>query len=737
MESGQLITATILDSINNESAARENKGRLEELGGVEEIALGLGVDLRTGNDISNVITLRERFGENVFPESPMDSFIDILIEQLSDSTLLILIAAAAVSLVIGVISHPEEGWIEGTAIFIAVGAVSMIGAGNDYSKQLQFKALEEASANDEVCAVMRNGRKTMIPVRELVVGDVVIFQSGDSVPADCVIFDANSVCKSNESSLTGETEDLKKSMNVDPFLLSSCLVLEVEGQECRALVIAVGRNSQWGKIKGNLAVAAVSTPLQQKLEIMTKQIGYIGVLAAIGTFFAMFIRIWAAPTEPVSQEYIVKEVINAFIMAVTIVVVAIPEGLPLAVTISLAYSTKKMYADNCFIRVLAACETMGNATNICSDKTGTLTENKMAVVEGWFANKYYDRSDFTISHEDSVTSVMKQSSVMTEASAEISESAPVKTKNRMTVVGAMVEAVKGELGEKKDQSSYKMVYKAPALDTNIRKLIAEHVSVNRTAYLLTHDNETGELLDTPTVQGSKTEGALILMSRAWGLDYDYVYNYTFNESKDKIYSFNSTKKRSTSIVHRPDGSVRLFCKGASEQILRDCRFYTDADGSVKPMSLAKYNELTEIIGRMADEALRTLVLAHSDFTDVGDLPYGWQEDPPDSSNLCCDCIVGIMDPLRSDVKEAVRVAKKAGVIVRMVTGDNIQTAMAIAKDCGILSKGGLAIEGPTFRRMTPKGVDAILHKLQVVARSSPDDKHTLVTRLNGHAIPKK
>ena len=158
---------------------------------------------------------------------------------------------------------------------------------------MQFKALEEASANDEVCAVVRNERKTMIPVKELVVGDVIVFQSGDSVPADCVIFDQVSICKSNESSLTGETEDLKKNLEGDPFLLSSCLVIEVEGQECRALVIAVGRNSQWGKIKGNLAVAAVSTPLQQKLETMTKQIGYIGVGAAIGTFIAMFCNFYS------------------------------------------------------------------------------------------------------------------------------------------------------------------------------------------------------------------------------------------------------------------------------------------------------------------------------------------------------------------------------------------------------------------------------------------------------------
>jgi magnesium-transporting ATPase (P-type) len=210
----------------------------------------------------------------------------------------------------------------------------------------------------------------------------------------------------------------------------------------------------------------------------------------------------------------------------------------------------------------------------------------------------------------------------------------------------------------------------------------------------------------------------------------------FHDKSDKIFSFNSSKKRSTSIVYRQDGSVRLFCKGASETVLQDCSYYANADGTVSPMTLAKYTELTGIITNMATNALRTLVLAHKDFEDESDLPADWRDDPPDGSRLCCDCIVGIMDPLRSDVKEAVRVAKAAGVIVRMVTGDNIQTAMAIAKDCGILTPSGLAIEGPVFRRMTPNDVDAIIHKLQVMARSSPDDKHTLVTRLNGGKIPK-
>ena len=159
------------------------------------------------------------------------------------------------------------------------------------------------------------------------------------------------------------------------------------------MVIGTGLHSQWGKIKANLVSESSNTPLQDKLEEMAKQIGYMGVGAAVATFVALVIQIWAIPSskhEPAPSSFaITKGFVDAFVLAVTIIVVAIPEGLPLAVTIALAYSTKKMYNDKCFIRILAACETMGNATTICSDKTGTLTQNRMTVVEGWLGGRHH------------------------------------------------------------------------------------------------------------------------------------------------------------------------------------------------------------------------------------------------------------------------------------------------------------------------------------------------------------
>ena len=657
------VTWETLGNLNVAQDSKNNKQNLDNLGGVLGLADRLGVSLETGLSDPQLDQMRERYGKNVFPESPMEGFFWLFVGAFEDPVLQILLAACIISIILGCIEHPENGWIEGIAIFIAVFLVAIISATNDYSKELQFRALEKESANDERVSVLRQSIIERINPKELVIGDVLILQAGDSIAADAVVFSSQFVL-TNESGLTGEPDDLKKSREGDPFLLSSCLV--TEGEECHALVIGTGLHSQWGKIKENLVTEAVNTPLQDKLESMTAMIGYIGVVAALGTFIAKIIRLFTVDTfiEPG------EGVISAFILAVTIVVVAIPEGLPLAVTISLAYSTGKMYQHKCFIRVLAACETMGNATNICSDKTGTLTENRMTVVEGYFGDKSYTQDEF----------------------------------------------------------------KKAKLDSTTMKYIAEQSCINRQAYLVYKDND-GKALDRPNIIGNKTEGALMLMASYWGFDYKKVHKDIYSEETDKTFSFNSTKKRSTAIIHRPDGSVTLFCKGATEWILKDCTHYLSASGVSEILTPTKMKSINTLVLEMADRALRTLCLAHKNYKSVCDLPADWRDNPPDSSGLCCDGIVGIIDPLREDVIDAVKLANAAGVNVRMITGDNIATARAIARQCGIYTDGGISIEGPDFRAMTPSDVDKILPRLQVMGRSSPDDKYLLVIRLNGHDLP--
>eukprot|EP00604_Paraphysomonas_vestita_P000027 CAMPEP_0174825842 /NCGR_PEP_ID=MMETSP1107-20130205/43165_1 /TAXON_ID=36770 /ORGANISM="Paraphysomonas vestita, Strain GFlagA" /LENGTH=444 /DNA_ID=CAMNT_0016057867 /DNA_START=347 /DNA_END=1679 /DNA_ORIENTATION=+ len=193
--------------------------------------------------------------------------------------------ASAVSLSIGIWEDPRTGWIEGTAILVAVFLVALVTAGNNYTKELQFRALEKSSQRDERTSVLRDGSIERINPIDLVVGDIIILQSGDSIPADSIILDEG-IVSCNESALTGEAEDLPKSRDRDCFLLSSCLLTEAE-DKIRAMVIGIGMSSQWGKIKANLVSESVNTPLQDKLEDMAGLIGYIGTGAAIGTFIAM------------------------------------------------------------------------------------------------------------------------------------------------------------------------------------------------------------------------------------------------------------------------------------------------------------------------------------------------------------------------------------------------------------------------------------------------------------------
>ena len=271
---------------------------------------------------------------------------------------------------------------------IAVLIVAFVTAGNDYSKQLQFLKLRKDQENQAQIQVRRleNGKSVIkaLNPKELLVGDICLLTTGNEVPADCVLIDGRNV-STDESALTGESREQVKTPTKDPFLLSGSTL---KTGDCSCVVIAVGMNSQVGEIKKKFTMEDGNTPLQDKLNSMVKIIGYVGTASAAATLLALVI-LWFAKFKDETEDTgdgvppVADYMIESFIIAVTIIVVAIPEGLPLAVTISLAYSTRKMFRENNLIRHLAACETMGNATDICSDKTGTLTLNQMTVTEGW------------------------------------------------------------------------------------------------------------------------------------------------------------------------------------------------------------------------------------------------------------------------------------------------------------------------------------------------------------------
>jgi Ca2+-transporting ATPase len=657
------ITVSEVASFFEDGDDKGNLARLKALGGVTGVGEKLSTSLKEGLEgVSVDLDNRAKeFGANKFPEPPSQSWMDMFLESFEDTTLIILIVSAVVSFAVGFYEDPAKGWIEGAAILAAVLIVAVVTASNNYSKELQFRKLN-AQKDDVNVGVVRGGKVDSIDIKALVVGDIVVLNSGDKIPADGLLIRGSDVTV-NESALTGEPEDVTKSLDNDVFLMSGTAL---STGYCHMLVVAVGEQSRWGKTKAMLATETVQTPLQEKLDVLAGQIGNFGIASAVLTFIAM-LTIWILYPESREEGVNIFEYsLKAFIMGVTIVVVAVPEGLPLAVTLSLAFSTQKMMADNNLIRVLAACETMGNATNICSDKTGTLTQNRMTVVSGWLA------------------------------------------------------------GSRKELKNDRAL--AEILQEDLVELLCEGISVNTTADLLRSPGEV------PTVNGSKTEGALLMMIKGqFGEDYVPMRNRFDVSRGDRMITFSSDRKRMTSVlVGGSEGNGISYTKGAAEIVLERCTKYSDAKGRECTLTKKIREEVLKCIGDMAVESLRCIALAHKTVT----LENVEGVDPEEfESGMVLDAICGIKDPLRPDVPEAVKACQEAGVFVRMVTGDNIETAKAIAKECGILTEGGVSMEGPEFRKLTPAQLDVILPNLQVLARSSPDDKFLLVTRLNGGNLP--
>ncbi|XP_030920160.1 plasma membrane calcium-transporting ATPase 2 isoform X1 [Geospiza fortis] len=732
------------------------------------------------------------FGKNFIPPKKPKTFIQLVWEALQDVTLIILEIAAIISLGLSFYQPPgegnegcgtatggaedegeaEAGWIEGAAILLSVICVVLVTAFNDWSKEKQFRGLQSRIEQEQKFTVVRGGQVIQIPVAEIVVGDIAQVKYGDLLPADGIFIQGNDL-KIDESSLTGESDQVRKSVDKDPMLLSGTHVMEGSG---RMLVTAVGVNSQTGIIftllgaggeeeekkdkkgvkqeeeqqlpdsshpssrpppatdgaaganatdnanaslvngkmqDGNMennqnkakqqdgAAAMEMQPLksaeggegddkdkkksnmhkkeksvlQGKLTKLAVQIGKAGlVMSAITViilvlYFAIdtFVvnkKQWLPECTPVYVQYFVK----FFIIGVTVLVVAVPEGLPLAVTISLAYSVKKMMRDNNLVRHLDACETMGNATAICSDKTGTLTTNRMTVVQAYVGDVHYKE----IPDPDSI---------------------PAKT----------------------------------------MELLVNAIAINSayTTKILPPEKEGG----LPRQVGNKTECGLLGFVLDLKQDYEPVRSLIPEEKLYKVYTFNSVRKSMSTVIKMPDGSFRMYSKGASEIVLKKCARILNAAGEPRIFRPRDRDEMVKkVIEPMACDGLRTICVAFRDFPSSPE--PDWDNENDILSDLTCICVVGIEDPVRPEVPEAIRKCQRAGITVRMVTGDNINTARAIAIKCGIIHPGEdfLCLEGKEFNRRirNEKGeieqerIDKIWPKLRVLARSSPTDKHTLV-----------
>ena len=358
---------------------------------------------------------KKLFGKNFIETRPPKTFLKLVWEALRDPILRILSFCAIISFILGmIIDNIKTGWIEGFAILVAVAICSLVAALNDWQKENQFRQLQNKIDDEQVIDVVRNGEVVKMQITELVVGDICLLNYGDLVPADGILLQGNDL-KVDESSLTGESGLVKKNLN-NPAILSGTHVMEGSG---KYIITAVGVNSKSGIIMVLLGAVGKTTEavkqdqfneevkivkkenqsqekeksiLQNKLTKLAVMIGWIGVAAGVITSFVIILRFciqtYAVEKKSWDNKHLI-DFLHAIIVGITIMVVAIPEGLPLAVTISLTYSIKKMLLDNNLVRHLTACETMGNATAICSDKTGTLTTNRMTVVESYIQGSHF------------------------------------------------------------------------------------------------------------------------------------------------------------------------------------------------------------------------------------------------------------------------------------------------------------------------------------------------------------
>ncbi|XP_024630608.1 putative calcium-transporting ATPase 11, plasma membrane-type isoform X4 [Medicago truncatula] len=632
---------------------------LEHHEGVEGLAKAVRVSFQGGVSSSDVKHRQDIYGHNRHTEKPSRSFWMFVWDAMQDLTLVILILCSVVSIGVGILTEGfPKGMYDGVGIILCIILVVFVTSISDYKQSLQFKDLDKEKKNVSI-HVTRDSRRQKVSIHDLVVGDIVHLAIGDIVPADGLYISGFSLLI-DESSLSGESE----AVNVDqqkPFLLCGTTV---QDGSAKMLVTSVGMKTEWGRLMETLNEGGDDeTPLQVKLNGVATLIGKIGLGFALVTFLVLTGRFLVVK---ISHNSITKwdlndasMLLNFFATAVIIIVVAVPEGLPLAVTLSLAFAMKKLMNDKALVRHLSACETMGSAGCICTDKTGTLTTNQMVVDKIWICE----------------------------------QTKPIKTGNRDDG-----NLLKNSISEE------------------IFDLFLQSIFQNTASEVVKGEDGKNKVMGTPT------ESALLGFGLILGGDTKF-YNDKYKIVK--VEPFNSTRKKMSVLVSLPDNNnkTRAFCKGASEIVVKMCDKVVNSEGKVVDLNEQQRNSINEVINGFASDALRTLCVA---FKDIEASSEDGNSIPEDEYTLIA--IIGIKDPVRPGVKEAVKTCLDAGITVRMVTGDNINTAKAIARECGILTDG-LAIEGPDFRNKTQREMEEIIPKLQVMARSLPLDKHTLVKHL--------
>ncbi len=622
-----------------------------------ELCQELSVNPEVGLDAADAADRLRDYGPNTLQEKPPRSLFSIFIEQMKEILVLILLVAAVISGILG-------EWEDAIVILIIVILNAVIGVFQENKAENALKALKDMTKPS--AKVVRGGRVLKTSAEEVVPGDVVLLDAGDSVPADARLIEAASL-RSNESALTGESVPVEK----DPHEISGDKIsigdrknmlfmgTTITGGRGRAIVVETGMKTQLGQIARLLDEAVQeSTPLQQRLAKLGK---ILGIAAVIIVVFVFLIGLWRG-----------ENLLEMFMIAISLAVAAVPEGLPAVVTIVLALGVTRMSRRNAIIRKLPAVETLGTATVICSDKTGTLTKNEMTVTRIFVAARMF----------------------------------------KITGTGYIPE------GKFIDRDG-----------SDISTLDEQTLELILLGGLLNSDAQLEETEKGYRMIGDPTEGALVIAAAKAGLSRAAVF-----EKYPRLAEipFDSDRKMMTTFNHM-SGFVRSFTKGAPDVILERCSgVLTQGGRETTELSEESRRDLLTINSQLASQGQRVLALATRRWPEV---PAGLSPETAER-DLNFVGFFAIQDPPRSEAKDAVAVCHGAGIRTVMITGDHRETATAIARELGILQPGDQSLTGAQLDQTDEEALRELVNSVTVYARVSPEHKLRIVEALkyHGHVV---
>ncbi|MBQ8546435.1 MAG: calcium-translocating P-type ATPase, PMCA-type [Clostridia bacterium] len=590
-------------------------------------------EIHNGLTTDQVMASREAHGTNKLGEYKKKGFIKSFFSNLNDPIIKVLIVALFLNIIF---MFPKINWLESFGIATSIFIATFVSTISEYSSENAFEKLRQKSGNEQTFVKRAEG-VSKIPMEEVVVGDIVLLEAGMGVPADCTLYlGAISV---DESSLTGESCEMEKSTQEGKNeVLKGSLVTSGYGE---AIVSRVGASTYYGRVACELSRETRPSPLKKRLSHLARSISRLGYLLAIVTAFAYLFNVFVIDSHFVFSDTLAKlsdikfvfsKLLGALSLAVSITVVAVPEGLPMMITVVLSSNMKKMARDNVLVRKMVGIETSGNINLLFTDKTGTLTEGKLKVKEIYNAQN-----------------------------------------ERMTT-----HAIKNN------------------------PIFKEYLTL--CAYFCTNAKENG----TEIIANDSVETALLEYS-------------SFYKPRARLVSknpFDSVKKYSACTV-KHEGMDLTIIKGAPEKIIGASSSYLTQDGEILPLGEDNLRSIRARLKELTSKSYRVIAI-------------GIKEGKCDTSptKITFLCLIALRDRVRREVPEAIRSVQGAGVGVVMITGDNIDTAAAVAKECGIISprsKRNLVISASELNQMSDKELENILPQLAVVARALPSDKTRLVS----------